>query len=249
MKERGKMTIINWNISNPSPLRAAKQATWLLNAASDIMTLTETKSSKGCLYLKDRLESFGYHVIFHEPEENGYGVLVASKGKLAFTSFPKRVDYASRVVSTRMPFLGKELEIIAIYVPNTRDEKKKRFMLSLLNDLKSAPQLPFRILCGDLNIIEPDHFPRYSKFEDWEYNFYDSMANHQLRDAFRHLNPTAHEYSWVGRTGDGYRYDHCFVSDDLLPLINKCGYLHETRNLKLSDHSAMYVTISLSADY
>jgi len=53
----------------------------------------------------------------------------------------------------------------------------------------------------------------------------------------------AQEYSWIGRTGDGYRYDHCFVSHGLLSLINECRYLHEPRNFKLSDHSAMYIKI------
>lgn len=248
MKGRHQIEIVNWNISNPSLIRATRQANWLLKGAFDIITLTETKSSNGCLYLKDRLESFGYHVIFPKPGKNGYGVLVASKINPNLTGFSGRVNYGSRVVSTRIPFLTGELEIIAIYVPNSRDENKKRFLLSLLSDFDSTPQLPFRILCGDFNVIEPDHFPRYSKFEDWEYNFYNSMIRYQLRDAFRHLNPKAQEYSWIGRTGDGYRYDHYFVSDSLLPLVNRCGYLHETRNLRLSDHSAMYITINLPVD-
>jgi exodeoxyribonuclease III len=39
-----------------------------------------------------------------------------------------------------------------------------------------------------------------------------------MADAFRHLHPHACEYSWVGRTGDGYRYDHAFCSQALRDL-------------------------------
>ncbi|MFQ6126989.1 MAG: endonuclease, partial [Candidatus Heimdallarchaeota archaeon] len=88
------------------------------------------------------------------------------------------------------------------------------------------------------------HIPYYPKFESWEYNFYRSLSKYQLKDAFRYLNPRVQEYSWMGRTGDGYRYDHCFVSERLLPLIKECYYLHEPRKVRISDHSAMYMKMT-----
>jgi exodeoxyribonuclease-3 len=70
-------------------------------------------------------------------------------------------------------------------------------------------------------------------------------AEHGLTDAFRHLHPTAAEYSWVGRTGDGYRYDHVFCSASLCPLIASCQYVHEPREDGLSDHSALTAGFTL----
>lgn len=245
MKGKPEMKIINWNISNPSILRAIEQVNWLLKKDPDIITLTETKSSKGCLYIRNRLESFGYHVLFPIPEGNEYGVLIASKQKPTPTDFSDYINYLhARVASISVRYLTKELEIIAIYVPNERSEKKKHFLHSLLNALESAPMQPYRVFCGDFNVLEPDHTPSYPKFEEWEYNFYTSLNKYQLRDAFRCLNPRVQEYSWVGKTGDGYRYDHCFVSHNLLGSINKCHYFHEVRKLKLSDHSAMYIEVT-----
>lgn len=66
-----------------------------------------------------------------------------------------------------------------------------------------------------------------------------------LFDSFRHLNPQKKDYSWVGRTGDGYRYDHCFVSNDLSSSVEKCYYLHEPRNERLSDHAAIILNLNL----
>ena len=70
-------------------------------------------------------------------------------------------------------------------------------------------------------------------------------AEHGLTDAFRHLHPTAAEYSWVGRTGDGYRLDHAFCSARLAPASSGCRYLHEPRADGLSDHSALTADLTM----
>ncbi|MGH2612161.1 MAG: endonuclease/exonuclease/phosphatase family protein, partial [Rhabdochlamydiaceae bacterium] len=90
-----------------------------------------------------------------------------------------------------------------------------------------------------------DHTPHYAFFESWEYDFYRNLIGHQLQDAFRSISPDAKEYSWVGRTGDGYRYDHCFVSDNISSSIENCFYFHKPRNMRLSDHSAIITQLSL----
>jgi len=125
-------------------------------------------------------------------------------------------------------------------VPNRRDEVKRRFLEYLLNYLGIFP-IESLMLCGDLNILEPDHIPHYSKFEDWEYGFYTSLEELGLVDAFRFLNSDQVEYSWVGRTGDEYRYDHIFVSEDLTCKVTLCKYLHKPRKDGLSDHSGMLI--------
>ena len=59
-------------------------------------------------------------------------------------------------------------------------------------------------------------------------------------------HPQDAEYSWVGRTGDGYRYDHAFCSRSLRDLITACGYLHQPRQDKLSDHSALTLCLGFT---
>jgi exodeoxyribonuclease III len=65
-------------------------------------------------------------------------------------------------------------------------------------------------------------------------------------DAFRLRLPTAAEYSWVGRTGDGYRYDHAFVSAVLEGEVAGCADVHEPRTqTRLTDHSGLSLRLSL----
>lgn len=236
-------TLFCWNIGNPSAQRAGRQAQWLRKRPENVLVLTEAKRSDGCALLERYFQTYGYNVIFLKPEGNEFGVMIVSKDSLKPSIFSNSLSYLkSRIASVVLP--DCELEIIAVYVPS-RDssyekiQKKKLFLNSLSEVLKANPVSGKRIFCGDLNILEPDHVPRYPFFEDWEYDFYSSLIQYNLVDAFRHINPKLPEYSWVGRTGDGYRYDHCFVSTELLPLVDDCYYLHEPRVEKLSDHSAL----------
>ena len=66
-----------------------------------------------------------------------------------------------------------------------------------------------------------------------------------MTDVFRHCHGEAVEHSWVGRTGDGYRYDHAFCTTDLEHLISGCDYLHQTRHDKLTDHSALTAQLAI----
>jgi exodeoxyribonuclease III len=242
-------TLFCWNIGNPSLERAGKQAAWLRKQPYDVLLLTECKQSEGCRFLERYFQAYGYQVVFPKPDGGEYGVLFASKHPMATTRFTSHVTYLqSRVVSVKLPVSAEEVEIIGSYVPSRdasdeKKQKKKNFLSNLLTAFEKAPVSPNRIFAGDFNILEPDHLPHYSFFEAWEYDFYRRLADYQLRDAFRHLHPNDEEYSWVGRTGDGYRYDHCFVSSPLLPLVRACSYLHEPRFEKLSDHSAQVTEI------
>jgi len=234
-----------WNIANPSLERAGKQAEWLRKRPEDILVLTEAKLSKGCVFLERYFQFYGYNVVFPKPKEKGFGVIIISKYPLASSNFSSYIDYLrTRANSVELNLPNGEIEIIGIYAPS-RDsspkkiDKKKSFLERLAHALERAPRPSRRIFCGDFNVLEPNHIPHYPFFKEWEYNFYRNLTKYQLKDAFRHLHPSIQEYSWVGHTGDGYRYDHCFVSENLLPSVEKCYYLHEPRQIKLSDHSAL----------
>jgi exodeoxyribonuclease-3 len=64
-----------------------------------------------------------------------------------------------------------------------------------------------------------------------------------MTDAFRYLNPNTREYSWIGKTGNGYRYDHFFVSNHMSEFIGKCFYDHLPQKKNLSDHSGVVLEI------
>jgi len=244
------LSIFIWNIANPSPDRAAKQAEWIRKRKEDIFVLTEIKTSHGCLFLKKYFEAYGYYVLFPDIEDKEYGSMIVSKipisgGTLKYMNF-----ISSRAMCGKFSLFNKDIEVVGIYVPSrdTSDEKIKRkrfFLQTFLNAIQKLNPNNLRIVCGDFNILEPNHKPRYSFFKDWEYDFYSQLSQYQLSDAWRFLHPSKQEYSWVGKTGDGYRYDHCFVSNALLSVTKNSFYLHEPRLQKLSDHSALITKLSL----
>lgn len=252
MGQTNKFSLFCWNIANPSVERAGKQAEWLRKRTEDVFVLTEAKWSKGCMFLEHYFQTYGYNVVFQKPERKEYGVIIVSKKSLAPSNFSTRVNYLqTRAASAKLNFSSGDLEIIAVYVPsrdssNEKIEKKERFLKSLINALAAPPQISMRVFCGDLNILEPNHIPCYPFFKEWEYDFYRNLTGkYQFQDAFRHFYPSIQEYSWVGRTGDGYRYDHCFVSGNLLSFLKECYYFHEPRKMKLSDHSALIAKLNL----
>jgi exodeoxyribonuclease-3 len=249
--QKNGISVFCWNIANPSVERAQKQADWLFKKDEDIFVLTEIKNSNGCLSIENFFRERNYNVIFIKPEGKEYGSMIVSKYKLEPVDFYDMGDnLKSRVTSVKVFLNNRFIEIIGAYIPSrdksfNKIQRKKKFIENLGKSFMTHNNNSFRIFCGDFNVLEPEHFPHYNFFEKWEYDFYNSLANYGLFDSFRHLNPQKKDYSWVGRTGDGYRYDHCFVSKDLLSFVKECYYLHEPRKERLSDHSAIILNLNL----
>ena len=63
-------------------------------------------------------------------------------------------------------------------------------------------------------------------------------------DAFRRLHPSAREFTWYTHEGAGFRLDHAFNSAPLTPRLRACRYSHRERESKLSDHSALILTLA-----
>jgi exodeoxyribonuclease-3 len=158
----------------------------------------------------------------------------------------------ARAAAVALPAPDGPLRIIGLYAPSrdasTEKTERKRRWLSCCDTALAATTGTPTLLLGDLNILEPGHKPRYPFFAPFEYDFYQALSGtHGLIDAFRQLHPDDAEYSWVGRTGDGYRYDHAFCSQQFSRLVTSCQYIHQPRSDKLSDHSALTLHLDLAA--
>jgi len=223
-----------------------------------VLVLTETRASRGCQLLADRFATAGYTVVFPRPEPGEYGTMIAARVASHPGTWAGQLDYLqARAASITLPIGdGVTVEVVGLYVPSrdaseAKVERKRRFLDRCLDAFQAgAPQADPRgddiVLLGDLNLVEPDHQPRYPFFHPFEYAFYRRLAELGLVDAFRHLHPDQVEHSWVGRTGDGYRYDHAFVAKALLDALDGCAYVHEPRSLRLSDHSALTLRLRVS---
>lgn len=259
------LKIMTLNIGNPSLQRVKRQIEWLEHRDEDVFVLTETKVSEGCFYLEEHFGEDGatlfdygkkaeFNVYFPKSCTGDLGVMVLSRFPILKTNtyFDKKDPFFSRMLDVVIDFWGREIGIMGLYVPS-RDSsaekiaRKKNFVVQYLLHLKqisTSRNVPY-IICGDLNILERNHVPHYNNFLKWEYDFYDRFDHFGYTDAFRLVYPDTNEYSWVGRTNDGYRYDHCFVSKELSPHLIDCSYVHETRQIPITDHSAMTMTLNL----
>ena len=213
------LSLLTFNIGNPSPERAQRQLAWLASRDEHVLVLTETKASAGCQLLAGAFSAAGYQVVYPEPGTGEYGTMIVTKVSAASDAFGDKVGYLpSRAAAVTLPVPVGPLRVIGLYVPSRdasveKTERKRKWLAACDAALASvASEMP-AIVLGDLNILEPGHQPRYPFFAPFEYDFYQALAGtHGLTDAFRHMHPHDAEYSWVGRTGDGYRYDHAFCS-------------------------------------
>ncbi|KAB1145086.1 endonuclease/exonuclease/phosphatase [Streptomyces luteolifulvus] len=216
-----------------------------------VLVLTETAPSEGCEFLAAQFWTAGYHVTFPRPERGERGVMIVSRVPIEGSGV--RFGYLPhRAVSVTVATEAGPLDIIGLYVPSrdateAKTERKRQFLQEAERVIPRGTT-GARLIIGDFNILEPKHEPRYPFFKPFEYAFYEGLEEAGYVDAFRHLAPTATEYSWVGRTGDGYRYDHAHVSVGLAGAVRGCLYLHEprTRTDRLTDHSTLAVQLDVT---
>src|SRR5207253_2095239 len=73
------LSLLTFNIGNPSADRAERQLAWLASRDEHVLVLTETKASAGCKLLADAFASAGYAVCFPEPAPGEYGTMIVAK--------------------------------------------------------------------------------------------------------------------------------------------------------------------------
>jgi exodeoxyribonuclease-3 len=248
------LSILTVNIGAASRERAETMLRWLAARPELVFILTETSAGAGTAYLLDRFRSAGYAVL-HTPDGNGdRGTAIVSRvavseplsARFAGVTIPGRV--AAAVLDTEPP-----TAVLGAYVPSrdrsaAKTEKKENFVRSLLRALDELPpELRDRlVLGGDYNVIGPNHRPLHPGFLPFEFGLLQALEAHGLVDAHERCSPGEQAYSWIGRTGDGYRYDYFHVGRELAERITGCVYLHETREQRLTDHAA--VTLMLGVD-
>jgi exonuclease III len=145
-----------------------------------------------------------------------------------------------------------EVTVVGVYVPSSdrapdKVSRKREFISSLLASLQRLPDArrATLVLGGDYNVITRDHQPRYPGFLPFEYAMLDALEGYGLVDAYQHCCPGVQAHSWVGRSGNGYRFDYFHVGAALAERIGGCCYVQEPREQKLSDHAAAVLALRI----
>jgi endonuclease/exonuclease/phosphatase family metal-dependent hydrolase len=175
------------------------------------------------------------------------------------------LPWPERHLAARTRIAGAEVEVHTLHAPlsSKADLVKVRTLEALHAVLTTGDGVasggPARILAGDLNT------PRYESREGEIFTFartragnirpalgdrhdraelllVDELVRRGWRDAFR----SRHGYgrrdrSWVPVRGPGYRLDHILLSPGLEP--RESDYVHDWREQRLSDHSAMWAEV------
>lgn len=246
------LSLLTLNVQAAALPRAKALLCWLDTRDDDVIILTETSAGEGSRYLLDQCRRAGLHVIWTPGYGGDRGTALVSRVPLV--ARPDLVDGVSlpgRVAAAMVP-ADPTLFVIGVYVPSSdrapdKVARKQAFISSLLDALRrTGDQVRGRlILAGDYNVISRTHQPRYRAFLPFEYEMLDALRDEGLVDAFEHCSPGVQAHSWIGRSGNGYRFDYIHVGAALAGQISSCSYLHETREKGLSDHAAVHLTLAV----
>jgi exodeoxyribonuclease III len=246
------LSLLTINIGAAALTRAEAILEWLATRTEDVFILTETSSGAGTAHLTAQFAAAGY-AVRHTPDSNGdRGVAIVSRVPiLESTVTPMDVSLPCRAALMHLA-TEPRTAILGVYVPSRdrsldKTQRKDSFIRSLLAAVERLPAdvRDHLIVGGDYNVIGRSHYPRHSGFLPFEYGLLDTFTTMGLMDAYETWAPGDQQYSWVGRTGDGYRYDYFHFGRNLLPYLAGCTYLQETRETRLTDHAAVTVAVSV----
>lgn len=244
------MRLATLNISGPSVGRAQRLLDFLPSLDADVLVLTETRANAGTRLLLDSYRERGWSVIaapsMHASER---GVAVVQRvGDEVQVGRAVTAEARHRIVATSVA-AADPIRIVGAYVPS-RDASPAKIMrkqqfLAQMTGLTGRWADQRMVFLGDLNIVSRQHVPRFSAFRGWEYEALETLEQQGLVDAHAVLYPGMQVHSWIGRKGAGYRYDYAFVSAGLVASLVDCAYMHEPRELGLSDHAAVVLTLNV----
>ena len=227
------LKILSWNIRQGGGTRIPKIISFLNETSASILVLSEYKNNKSGIQLRIGLLRIGY--IYQQNSaapSDVNSVLIASKFPFNSFLFPQSdPNFPHAIVKAEF----NAFDLYGMYVPHKKKHILFDFLLSHLN-----PDHPI-VLKGDFNTGKNYIDQKGNSF--WYTDKLRKLEESGFSDAFRHFHHDAKEYSWYSHQGNGYRYDHSYVSESLLPMIKACYYIHEARVEGISDHSPMVLEL------
>jgi len=242
---RAQINLCALNVNSPNQQRAEAQVSWLLGTGAEILVLTElqpTSSARRTIALLDA-EGFDVH-LGAGWQDAKYFTAVAARRELDTTPGPRAYD--PRVVAMRLGNAPGGGHVVGVYgmtngMTAESSTRRQTFQRSLLDYLRTFDATRLCV-AGDLNIIEPDHEPPLAAFERHDHDCYTAIVGLGMRDAYRAQRIGRREHSWHSDFHGSQRLDHAFAGDALGRLAD-CRYDHVTRELGLSDHSALFLRL------
>jgi len=230
------LSILSWNIRQGGGSRIRSIVSSIEQLQPEILGFSEYRNNASGIALRSALMRLGYRyqIVSHASKDTN-SAFIASKYPCSSSLFPGCDPvYDHNIVCSRLP----AFDIYSVYFPH----KKKHRLFDFLIDEELDRERP-AVIIGDFNsgINGVDQKGRSFWYEDQMIR----LETLGIVDAFRHIHGDVKEYSWYSHKGNGYRYDHTYISRDLLSFVSECRYLHEWREAGQSDHSPMLLTLKV----
>ena len=226
--------ILSWNIRQGGGSRILQIVKAIEAQAPAVLVLSEFRNNKSGIQIRISLLRLDYrYQVVTGAKPNDNSVLIASRYPCNSFLFPKADDnFTHNVVMAEF----SAFYVLGVYLPH----KKKHKLFDFLIEQVKAHTKPC-IIVGDYNTGKNYIDQKGNSF--WYTEDLEALENNGMVDAFRHLHGDMKDYSWYSHQGNGFRYDHSYVEEELLPLVQGCYYLHQHRETNISDHSPMMLEI------
>jgi exodeoxyribonuclease III len=220
-------TILSWNILQGGGSRSFQQLEKLASLKPTVCIFSEYRNNESGNTIRAGLLKLGYrfqYVTNAVKDENS--VFIASMLPCTNELYPKSdPNFSNNILAVHFDVFS----IIGVYLPH----KKDHILLDFINQLITASDYNTGINGVDQ---EGKSF--------WYEEKVKQLSKNNYTDAFRYKNGDVKEYNWYSHQGNGYRYDHTYVHNMLLPIIKNCKYIHDWRQDGLSDHSPMLLELA-----
>lgn len=228
------LKILSWNIRQGGGSRTQAIVSALEKEKAEIVVLSEYRNNDAGIRLRHALMKIGYrHQVVTGAATSVNSVLIVSTfaagSELYSNADP---NYTHNIATAVFP----AFKVMGVYLPH----KKKHQLLPFITDLVEKDDEHY-IIVGDYNTGKNHIDQKGNSF--WYTDELMKLEKAGYSDAFRHKHGAVEEYSWYSHQGNGFRYDHTYIDNAILPIVKECYYLHDWRLAKLSDHSPMVLVV------
>jgi exodeoxyribonuclease-3 len=262
--------IATFNV-NSLRARMANVLEWLRESKPDVALLQEIKCSDA-EFPRLEIEALGYHAeALGQKSYNGVAILSRAPLRVEHRALigddtDEQARYLEAVIDAPDGVRWKQVRVASIYLPNGNpvDSEKYPYKLAWMERLRGHAADLLRleqptVLGGDYNVI-PNDKDVYDPIA-WAG---DALALPQTRakfreilnlgylDAFNHLHPDGHRYTfWDYQAGrwlrdEGLRIDHLLLSPQATDCLQACEIDRWPRNKeKPSDHTPIWCELRL----
>jgi len=256
------MKISSWNV-NSVRARIENIKNYILKNSPDLLLLQEIKTEEKNFPFNE-FKNLGYFSYVNgQKSYNGVSIISKIKLKEIKTFLPGDKIKQSRIISTKIKFKKKIINLINVYVPNGNPVDTEKYFYKIkwldlfikyikkitLNDELLIIAGDFNIIPEDIDVYAPEKYLNDALFRLDIRKKYRQIINLGLNDIYRNLNKKEGDYTFWDYTqgswqkNNGLRIDLFLISNFLIDSVKKIEINKKERGKnKPSDHVPLECT-------